>query len=158
MSWMGIWYDTISRARVRGAELAQRLVERDRRLGLPDLEVADVAEHADLAVDHLLLHPVGVHVGETGRAVGVARAGHVAQAEGARRLVTLAVGLPGLVGPARALRHPLLEGGDRAVVLVVELRREVRLHRVVAHLGVGVGGDEELGHGTSSAPLRDVAP
>ena len=35
---------------------------------------------------------------------------------------------------ARALRHALLEGGDRAVVLVVELRREVRLHRVVAHL------------------------
>ena len=48
--------------------------------------------------------------------------GHVAQAERAGRLVTLAVGLPRLVGPARALRHALLEGGDRAVVLVVELR------------------------------------
>ena len=122
--------------RVGAAEVAQRLVERDGRLRLPDREVADVAERAHLAVDHLLLHAVGVHVGEPRGAVGVAGPGHVAEAEGARRLVALAVGLPRLVGTARALRHPLLEGGDRAVVLVVELRRQVRLHRVVADLGV----------------------
>ena len=93
------------------------------------------------------LHPVGVHVGEAGDAVGVPRAGHVAEAEGAGRLVALAVRLPRLVGAPGALGHALLEGGDRTVVLVVEPGRQVRLDGVVAHLGVGVGGDEELGHG-----------
>ena len=134
-------------ARVGGAELAESLVERDRGLRLAHLQVADVAERADLAVDDLLLHAVGVHVGEAGDAVGVAGPGHVAEPERARRLLPLAVRLPGLVHPAGALRHPLLEGAHRAVVLVVELGRQVGLHRVVAHLGVRVGGDEELGHG-----------
>src|SRR5205814_2911802 len=113
---------------VGGGELVHGVVERFGGVVGAFLHGVQIAVAADLAVEDLGLHAVGVHVFEAGLAVGVAFAGHVAHAEGVGGLGHLALGLPRLVVGGGARRHHLLhEVADGAVVGVVVLGGQVLL-------------------------------
>ena len=89
MSWIGIWYETTRR--LGSAEAKSRSVSLNARGRFlpPVLQQVEVAERADLAVEHLGVDAVGVHVDQPLVRVDVARAAP-------RRVAGLGVGLVGL--------------------------------------------------------------
>ena len=125
----------------------QRVVERARRFGCAVLQQVEVAVRADLAVEHLDVDAVGVHVDEARVRVEVALATP-------RRVLDLGAGL------VRLRRVPTEDHAavlhERGVVVVVELRREVLLHLVVAHVHVRVGGDDPFGRHRGSSLVVDA--
>ena len=145
MSWIGIWYETMSRFGSARAELAQRVVERDGCLRGAALDLVQVAEPAHLAVEDFLRDAVEVHVLEARLRVGVARAAPCCAA-GTRSMSGAClrdVSHAWFTAPG-ARRHLRREAARRLVVLVVVLRREMLAYAVVADLDVRVGGDQQL--------------
>jgi hypothetical protein len=124
---------------VGGGELLQRIVERARRLPPSFLDPVKVAIGADLAVQHLDVNTVAIHVLEP--------RGRIAVTGTPPRLM---IELDPCAAGARGqffLMAPLL--GDRRVVFVVILPRQVLLDVVVSGFDVRVGGNQAF-HGSFS--------
>ena len=98
--------------RVGGREVVQRVVERARRLVRAVLQEIEVAIGAHLAVEHLDVDAVGVHVGEARVRVEVT-------GPSPRRVLDLGARLVRLRRVATEDRAPVLR--QRGVVVVVEL-------------------------------------
>ena len=117
MSWIGIWYETISRWGSADRVRRERVVERTGRVDRTFAEAVQVAEPAHFAVDDLDVDAVEVHV------------------EHVRRAIEMTFAIPVLAEVRR--RHtggePLLMLGGGFVVRRVESRCQVVLDPIVVH-------------------------